>query len=109
MILLMLLVSIGVKESVRVNTILVIIKIGALLIIIFYGADKVDSGNYEPFFPYGTTGMFKAGAIAFFAYLGVEGIATYVFSSFRLALLGSYHMLFSSIIVLRKRHNHHRR
>jgi APA family basic amino acid/polyamine antiporter len=65
-----------VKESVRVNTVLVLIKIGALLIIILYGSSKIDNSNYEPFFPYGPEGMFKAGAIAFFAYLGVEGIAT---------------------------------
>ena len=66
----------GAKESVRVNNIMVVIKLLALALFIVVGATHLKSENYTPFAPTGFTGIHQGAAIVFFAYIGFDAIST---------------------------------
>ena len=66
----------GVKESATVNRILVAIKLVAIFIFLVLAGPSVDRTNWEPFLPYGVSGISAGAAIIFFAYLGVDSLAT---------------------------------
>ena len=65
----------GTKESARVNNILVIIKVSAVILFIILGVTHIDAANYNPFMPYGVGGIFAGSAIVFFCYVGFDIIA----------------------------------
>ena len=95
-------VSIGIKESMRVNLILVGIKVFIVLFVIIAGIGYVKSANYTPFIPpaeqtkevsgltapliqvlfgltpstYGVLGIVSGAALVFFAYIGFDVVAT---------------------------------
>ena len=75
----------GTRESATVNTILVVVKIVALLGFIVIGLAAFKSGNFSPFMPYGfpshlegtgTRGVMAAAAIIFFAFYGFDAVST---------------------------------
>jgi APA family basic amino acid/polyamine antiporter len=66
----------GVKESVRANNIMVVIKLLALGLFIAVGATHLHPENYHPFAPNGFTGIHQGAAIVFFAYIGFDAIST---------------------------------
>jgi APA family basic amino acid/polyamine antiporter len=70
------LVFIGIKESKKVNNILVIIKIGIVLMVITIGAFYVNTSNWHPFAPNGIDGILKGVSSVFFAYIGFDAIST---------------------------------
>ncbi len=75
----------GIRESAAVNTVLVLVKILALLVFIAIGLAAFKSGNLSPFMPYGfaaqgegadTRGVMAAAAIIFFAFYGFDAVST---------------------------------
>lgn len=70
------LLVIGVKESARVNRILVFVKIITIFIFLFLAGPHVEASNWQPFLPFGWHGVAAGTAILFFAYLGVDSLAT---------------------------------
>jgi APA family basic amino acid/polyamine antiporter len=66
----------GARESVRVNTIMVSIKLAVLTLFIIAGATAINPANYTPFAPNGFTGIHQGAAIVFFAYIGFDAIST---------------------------------
>jgi APA family basic amino acid/polyamine antiporter len=70
------LLLVGVKESARANTIMVIIKLAVLALFVVVGAMHVDPANYVPFAPNGWRGIHQGAAIVFFAYIGFDAIST---------------------------------
>ena len=70
------LLLLGAKESVKLNNILVIIKISVVLLFIVLGFSHVEPANWHPFMPYGWSGVFSGAAIVFFAYIGFDAIST---------------------------------
>ena len=96
------LVTIGIKESLRVNLVLVAVKLFVVLFVIVAGLAYVNTANYSPFIPpaksteaaaglsqpliqaffgleptaFGIGGIFTGAALVFFAYIGFDVVAT---------------------------------
>ncbi|MCY7674811.1 amino acid permease [Bacillus safensis] len=68
-------VSRGVKESTKLNNIIVLIKIAIVLLFIIAGFAYVKPENWTPFMPMGFHGVIAGAATVFFAYLGFDAIA----------------------------------
>ncbi len=66
----------GVKESARVNNIMVVVKLLALALFIIAGMTRINKANYTPFAPNGFEGIHHGAAIVFFAYIGFDAIST---------------------------------
>lgn len=66
----------GAKESARVNTVMVVVKIVTLLLFIGIGFMGIKAGNYAPLAPLGVTGISAAAATLFFSYIGFDAAST---------------------------------
>jgi APA family basic amino acid/polyamine antiporter len=96
------LIAIGIKESLRVNLVLVGVKLFIVLFVIVAGLFYVSGSNYDPFIPpaadpisasgwtqpliqwafgvapqtFGVLGVISAASVVFFAYIGFDVVAT---------------------------------
>ncbi len=68
-----LLVMLGIKESLKVNTVLSIVAVIGLLIVISAGVPRLGTINYLEL-PHGMTGVLGASILVFFAYIGFDNI-----------------------------------
>ena len=70
---------VGIKESARLNSLIVALKLGIVLFVIAAGAGYVDTANWTPFFHHekGISGTFQGAAYVFFAYIGFDSISTH--------------------------------
>ncbi|MFF9240013.1 amino acid permease [Streptomyces sp. NPDC014776] len=66
----------GAKESARANTVMVCVKIAALILFCAIGFMGFKSGNYSHFMPLGMAGVSAAGATLFFSYIGFDAAST---------------------------------
>ncbi len=74
----------GTKESASVNGIIVALKVTVVLVFIFLGWKYINDTNYNPYIPdntgtfgeYGFSGIIRAAAIVFFAYIGFDAVST---------------------------------
>jgi basic amino acid/polyamine antiporter, APA family len=66
----------GVRESARTNNLMVLIKIAAILIFVFFGISFIHPANYHPFSPNGFPGILAGGSIIFFTYIGFDAVST---------------------------------
>lgn len=69
-------VSYGVRESARINNVMVAIKIGVVLLFIGVGVWHVEPANWQPFAPFGASGVFNAAAMVFFAFIGFDAVTS---------------------------------
>ena len=76
MLILTAMLSIGVRESARLNNIMVVIKITVVLLFIVVGARHVTPANWQPFMPHGVNGMLSASALVFFAFIGFDAVTS---------------------------------
>jgi amino acid transporter len=67
---------VGIRESKIANNIMVLLKVGILLLVIFVGAFYVNPDNWHPFAPEGIRGVLKGVSGVFFAYIGFDAIST---------------------------------
>ncbi len=98
------LITVGIKESMRVNLVLVAVKLFIVLFVIVAGLMFINPANYTPFIPdaapsaatagfswtqpllqwltgsaptaFGWSGVFAGAALVFFAYIGFDVVAT---------------------------------
>ncbi|MFL5609683.1 MAG: APC family permease, partial [Gemmatimonadaceae bacterium] len=78
------LLVIGIRESARVNTTIVIIKVAVLALFIAVGVAHANSANLHPFIPpntgqfgsFGWSGILRGAGIIFFAYIGFDAVST---------------------------------
>ena len=74
--LMMILLVVGVRESARFNAVMVAIKLLAVLIFLGVGFSHVQTANWTPYAPYGWSGIMGAAAVVFFAYIGFDAVST---------------------------------
>jgi len=70
------LLSVGVRESTRINNIMVAIKVTVVLLVIAVGVFHVTPANWHPFMPNGWNGVFGAAAVMFFAFIGFDSVSS---------------------------------
>lgn len=70
------LLYLGIRESKRVNNIMVVIKILVVFVFIAAAVMYVKPANWQPFMPFGFTGVFNAAALVFFAFIGFDAVAS---------------------------------
>jgi APA family basic amino acid/polyamine antiporter len=68
--------AIGIKESSRVNNLMVVLKLVVLALFVGVGFFYIDPSNWQPFAPNGWKGIHQGAAIVFFAYIGFDAIST---------------------------------
>jgi APA family basic amino acid/polyamine antiporter len=74
----------GIKESATVNSIIVFLKIGIILIFIGAGLFFIKPALWKPFIPpnqgqfgfFGLSGILRGAGVMFFAYLGFDAVST---------------------------------
>lgn len=66
----------GTKDSTKMATAMVIIKLGVIALFVVAGAFYVRPENWTPFAPNGFEGIFMGAFIIFFAYIGFDALAT---------------------------------
>ncbi len=66
----------GIRESARTNNIMVLVKIAAILLFVFFGLSFIHPSYYHPFSPNGFTGVLAGGSIIFFTYIGFDSVST---------------------------------
>lgn len=74
----------GTSESAKVNAIIVTLKVSVVLIFIILGWKYINTDNYHPYIPdntgvfghFGFSGIIRAAAIVFFAYIGFDAVST---------------------------------
>ncbi|HEY3043671.1 MAG TPA: amino acid permease [Vicinamibacterales bacterium] len=67
---------IGIRESVRLNTSMVVLKLIVLGFFVIVGWGYVHPANWHPFAPNGWAGVQAGAAIVFFAYIGFDAVST---------------------------------
>ena len=70
------LLSLGVRESARLNNIMVIIKTGVVILFIVVGVNYVKPDNWQPFMPFGAGSVLSAAALVFFAFIGFDAVTS---------------------------------
>ncbi len=78
------LLMIGIRESARVNAVIVLVKLAVVLTVIGVGLFYIKAQNYVPFLPentgtfgeYGWSGVMRAAGVVFFAYVGFDAVST---------------------------------
>ena len=78
------LLVIGIRESARVNTTIVIIKVAVLVLFVAASARYINTANLHPFIPpntgqfgsFGWSGILRGAGIIFFAYIGFDAVST---------------------------------
>ncbi len=74
----------GTEESAKVNAVIVGLKVSVVIIFIVLGWQYIDNSNYIPYIPdntgtfgeFGFSGIVRAAAIVFFAYVGFDAVST---------------------------------
>ncbi|MBI4462103.1 MAG: amino acid permease [Acidobacteria bacterium] len=74
--LLTVLLVLGIRESVGANTVMVLIKVVAILVFVIGAWKYVDPDNLRPFAPNGAQGVLTGAALVFFAYIGFDSVST---------------------------------
>lgn len=74
----------GTRESAFVNGLIVLLKVSVVLVFIAVGWQYIKPENYSPYIPentgdfghFGFSGIIRAAAIVFFAYIGFDAVST---------------------------------
>jgi APA family basic amino acid/polyamine antiporter len=76
MLLISLLLAVGVRQTSVVNTLIVILKLAVIGIFLFAAIPHVEPAHWEPFMPFGWSGVMAGAGLIFFAYIGFDAVST---------------------------------
>ena len=74
----------GIRESAKVNNLIVVLKVLIVLLIVGVGLAHITASNWKPFIPensgvwgtYGWSGVLRGAGLVFFAYIGFDAVST---------------------------------
>ncbi len=66
----------GASESARVNTIMVLIKLGVLVLFIIIGLTAFQADRFDNFWASGSAGISAAASTIFFSFIGLDAVST---------------------------------
>lgn len=66
----------GASESARVNTIMVLIKLGVLMLFVVVGLTAFKADRFDNFFASGSAGISAAAGTIFFSFIGLDAVST---------------------------------
>lgn len=78
---------VGIKQSARLNTVMVIVKLSTIAVFLAVAVGHVNTALWSPFMPYGwfstlpdgkTVGVLAGASVVFFAYVGFDAVSTAV-------------------------------
>src|SRR5512136_2476278 len=67
---------IGIRESAKINNIIVGVKVAVIVLFVVLGVTHVNLANMRPLMPFGWKGIMAGAAIIFFAYIGFDAVST---------------------------------
>jgi len=75
---------IGIRESAKVNSLIVMLKLAIIFLIVIVGLQHITPENWKPFIPpntgewgtYGWSGILRGAGLVFFAYIGFDAVST---------------------------------
>ncbi len=70
------LLTLQIEWGARFNTLMVVLKIAAVLLVIAAGLPHVQAANWHPFMPFGFGGVVNGAAVVFFAVFGYDTLTT---------------------------------
>jgi APA family basic amino acid/polyamine antiporter len=78
------LLIVGIQESARVNSVIVVVKVSVVIIFILVGWAYIKPENYTPYIPaatgefgqFGWSGIVRAAGVVFFAFIGFDAVST---------------------------------
>lgn len=70
------LLCIGVRQSARFNALMVVVKLIAIGLFISVAIFHINPANWQPFMPFGWSGIMQGAALIFFAYIGFDAVST---------------------------------
>ena len=79
-----LLLIVGIQESARVNSVIVVLKVSVVVLFILFGWSYVKPENHVPLIPdntglfgeFGWSGIVRGAGVIFFAYIGFDAVST---------------------------------
>lgn len=66
----------GVRHTSLANSLIVVVKLAVLALFVFVAVPHVDTANWQPFMPFGWSGVMSGAALIFFAYIGFDAVST---------------------------------
>ena len=74
----------GIRESARMNAVIVALKLGVLVLFVAFGVRHVELARFHPFLPdntgafgaFGVSGIFRGAGLVFFTYIGFDAVST---------------------------------
>ncbi|NCU00653.1 amino acid permease [Candidatus Macondimonas diazotrophica] len=70
------LLAVGVRETSRFNNAMVVLKLGIIALFLVTAIPKIDVTNWDPYFPFGWSGVVGGAGLIFFAYIGFDAVST---------------------------------
>lgn len=77
------LLVLGIKQSARLNIVIVFIKVVVILLFIGFGISHISIENWTPYIPeetspghFGISGILRGAGVIFFAYIGFDAVST---------------------------------
>ena len=75
---------VGIRESARVNNLIVLLKVAIVLLIVAVGLGHITTANWTPLIPpntgewgtFGWSGVLRGAGLVFFAYIGFDAVST---------------------------------